>query len=853
MKKVCLFASLIILQSIAFSQQSQFNINLYKDFLNSNRNMDAGNLLQMYPAGKFESYANTDINSALYFDSISIKYKLTDYEKSLLAKNGFVVTERLKNESFKTALKDIFYKDLPVFVSADAILNAFHVSYDRILKNVELGFLIDKVTVMLNNLDNNLSILDSKYADNDSMHQALKDVDVYLTVPRKLLDENSNPYYAENSEKVNQILDEISSELGNVTATLFSKHCVVMDWSQFKPRGHYSDEHYPILAKYFKAMMWLGRINVILLDSKSKTVECLPQDFYDLKRQTLLTFLISELFDVSNEKENYSQIEDVLEFFVGKQDNVTLDNINYLKEKLNINSADQLVDSLKLIEFQDSLKNQPFANQLILSQILFSGDVTEPDSIVPPSAFKLFGQRFVIDSYVTASVVFDKIRYNGLKICRLFPSVLDPIFAMGNDAAAQLLQKELDDFHYSSNLAALKYLIDSYTDDFWRQSLYNMWLNSIRKLNPPAERKNLPVFMQTAAFWQEKINTQLSSWAELRHDNLLYAKQSYTGVPSCSYPYSYVEPFPEFYRSLKILADSAKNKFQKFDFSDPYLQYTIVNYFDNLFTVSDTLMQISEKELNGTAFSDNDKNFLKRILQNNIGPCAPPLTGWYINLLYSDAGYPDANKGVVADIHTVPADCAGIFHGWVMHVGTGSVNLAIVVTKLPDGQLTAFVGPVSSFYEYTTTNFLRLTDDEWNDTLQTALRPNFVNLYLADNNGENRGEGLSLLTSVKEDLDNQLIPDSKLLVKNYPNPFNPSTVINYSIPYSLSNNRVKLTIYDIKGSVVKVLVNDILPAGNYLTRWDGDNEKGNKVSSGVYIYNLRVLNESISGKMTLLK
>ena len=48
--------------------------------------------------------------------------------------------------------------------------------------------------------------------------------------------------------------------------------------------------------------------------------------------------------------------------------------------------------------------------------------------------------------------------------------------------------------------------------------------------------------MQTAAFWQKMMNTQFSSWTELRHDNLLYAKQSYSGGTICSYPYGYVEP-----------------------------------------------------------------------------------------------------------------------------------------------------------------------------------------------------------------------------------------------------------------------------------------------------------------------
>ena len=82
--------------------------------------------------------------------------------------------------------------------------------------------------------------------------------------------------------------------------------------------------------------------------------------------------------------------------------------------------------------------------------------------------------------------------------------------------------------------------------------------------------------MKTAAFWQEKMNTQLASWAELRHDNLLYAKQSYTGGTVCSYPYSYVEPFPEFYQSLKDFANSAKNRIQSINFEILYLKESIL-------------------------------------------------------------------------------------------------------------------------------------------------------------------------------------------------------------------------------------------------------------------------------------
>ncbi|MDZ7624088.1 MAG: FlgD immunoglobulin-like domain containing protein [Ignavibacteriaceae bacterium] len=105
---------------------------------------------------------------------------------------------------------------------------------------------------------------------------------------------------------------------------------------------------------------------------------------------------------------------------------------------------------------------------------------------------------------------------------------------------------------------------------------------------------------------------------------------------------------------------------------------------------------------------------------------------------------------------------------------------------------------------------------------------------------------------MKQD-ENPVIPQSQILLNNYPNPFNPYTIISFSIPYDLTNSFVELKIYDINGSLVKTLVSENLPAGNYLTKWEGDNTGGNKVSSGIYIYSIRVGDRAVNKKMTLLK
>ncbi|MCW8805105.1 MAG: DUF3160 domain-containing protein, partial [Ignavibacteriaceae bacterium] len=665
-----IFLSLLI-SSLTYSQV--FNLEDYLLFVQSHQNMNTEELLQMHPAGNFVDKINLNPASVLYFDSISAKYDLTEYEKSLIADHGFMVTERLAEGSFGEILLDIHHNDLPVFVSTDAILYAFHSSYDRILRDVELGFLIDKVSTLLTTLRSQMPQLESQYTSQPQMVQMLRDVDVYFTIAAKLIGQNTSPYYPENTGLIDYLIDKVITAEGFSTDTIFSSYCVSYDWSQFKPRGHYDSDMFPELREYFRTMMWLGRIELYLIAPPLGDPFCPPQTFEDIQRQCIDALLVSELFDLASTVPAYEEIEDVIKFFVGDQDNVTLPNMYYLKDAVSITSASDLLDSLALVEFQDSLANQTFAYQLIQSQIL-SGAMTPGDSLVPASSFLLYGQRYVDDSYVTAQVVYDRIRYNNQVICRLFPSTLDPLFALGNNAAAQLLIPELNQYYYSSNLANLRYLFDAYSSEYWNSTFYRQWLNAIRAMNPPENRNGLPPFMTTAAFWQEKLNTQLSSWTELRHDNLLYAKQSYTGVPICSYPYSYVEPFPELYEVMIDIGSAGYNYFQGFNI-DPEIKPIILEYFSSLQSISDTLRSISEKELDNIPLTLEETDFLKNMMFEVQTYTGIDYDGWYPKLIYDDKAYEYekllGKDYLVADIHTTPADCVGNIFGWVKHVGTG--------------------------------------------------------------------------------------------------------------------------------------------------------------------------------------
>ena len=104
-----------------------------------------------------------------------------------------------------------------------------------------------------------------------------------------------------------------------------------------------------------------------------------------------------------------------------------------------------------------------------------------------------------------------------------------------------------------------------------------------------------------------------------------------------------------------------------------------------------------------------------------------------------------------------------------------------------------------------------------------------------------------ITTSVTE----SSLPQTYGLEQNYPNPFNPTTVIRFSLP---SEGLVILKVYDITGREVKTVLNEARTAGNYSTQWDGKNNAGNHISSGIYFYRLNIPGRfTQTKKMILLK
>ncbi len=99
--------------------------------------------------------------------------------------------------------------------------------------------------------------------------------------------------------------------------------------------------------------------------------------------------------------------------------------------------------------------------------------------------------------------------------------------------------------------------------------------------------------------------------------------------------------------------------------------------------------------------------------------------------------------------------------------------------------------------------------------------------------GELEQEGLEIPKSEGGNINQEEVIAKGFTVESYPNPFNPSTTINYSLP---SDANVKVVIYDIMGRIVKTLASESKTSGSYQVTWDGTNSNGVRVTSGIYLY-----------------
>jgi Protein of unknown function (DUF3160) len=433
----------------------------------------------------------------------------------------------------------------------------------------------------------------------------------------------------------------------------------------------------------------------------------------------------------SKQFQTWQNFDATIQTFVGKTDSMTFAQLGEVLKESKLQGPAQMKNDGDLADLQKAILTSKAGLQEIRGDIFEAGEPL-------PRSFTFLGQKFVVDSWAINKLVFDDIVWNGFPVERKIPSCLDVGFAvLGNNQLVPQLVERIntknghplrDGMPYQHNLAAVRNVIDRLPESYWEENLYTHWLGSLRELSKPTTDLKNPQVMQTRAWAMKSHNTAMASWTQLRHDTILYAKQSYASV-SCFYPAGYVEPLPAFWGRLQKMAQATGQLLSKVSYSESMKHQKIAQeeYCKHFVNTMQMLKTISEKELAQQELNAAETKFLQDLVEVDRGCGGPPsYFGWYPRLYYGPRDEITRWDALVADVHTDPMS-------GVLHQGVGNIDLMVIaIDNGKDGMI--FLGPTMSHYEFELQGANRKSDSEWRADLKAGKappRPEWTREYLA--------------------------------------------------------------------------------------------------------------------------
>ncbi len=714
------------------------------------------------------------------------QFRLGENQEELLQENGFVVIPGYGDdivEPYKT-MKEW---EVPIFVTSDTLLHLYHIQFNEILKRIEEEEFFDQL------IDMSLAMMERAIMDYDSftdprLKEAARRNVAYFAVALKLLQtptegydeaklraeieqwneeypydkKEFKPVRKVNCNTPNYVKSEVAEEVKNIEehqdfkpSAIFNSNtdcgcdlpcCYCEDYSQYVPRGHYTRSE--ILKRYFKTMMWYGRMAFLLKGGDASDCTAFEGPLVteeDANLATIQASLISaELSSIEagdgTAQEIWDRIYSVTSFFVGAADDLTPYEYLAAQEKIfgtefdaNVFTSDENLLALKA-ELAQMRNPEIYGGSGIC--VVYPPITREKLylCLAKTKGMRFMGQRFVPDSYMFQNLVTPAVGMyvgNGepftMKMtqagpARCFPRGLDVMAVLGSERAYEILQEEGDteyagaDTSYDTQLSELKSQFDRFDVADWNRNLYWAWLYALRPLLQEFG-EGYPTFMQTKAWQDRELQATLASWAELRHDTILYAKQSYT--PTCEMAplppkpvVGYVEPVPEFYARMLALTSMTKEGLGQLN----ALNDEEKSRLESLEHILGRLTSISISELENKELNDADYEFIRNF-------------GEELESIIAGVEAKGKETTIVADVHTDTNPPRQ-----VLEEGVGYVDLILAAYKVPDGRILIGVGPVLSYYEFKHPMDERLTDEKWREMLEQGNipeRPAWINSFYA--------------------------------------------------------------------------------------------------------------------------
>jgi len=604
-----------------------------------------------------------------------------------------------------------------IFITTDLAAHAQHLIFDRILQYTEETYFLPRLSKLT---DDFLAALNSAQgASDEAKALAIK----YFQVAKAVLEMTPEKSVADDWEQtvtykekdresiiakypsdVQTDIRQVMSASGMVSEVTGTKE----DFSQYKPRGHYTKNG--ILESYFRAQMWYGRINFLIGQS--------DEDKEAIKDS--LRLLPAALLIIDTVHKNPSLLSEWEEIFAPMTDLIGLSDDLSFKEVLPL-WKEQNVSDLKswakkeknLVAFM-KLCHEKLRPPAISSNSVFyaASDKDEQGNRKPPMGWKLLGQRFTYDSFVHDQVSSPRL-YG-----RMVVTGLDIMKALGSRTADSLLAIE----EYKK-MPALKERLDALQKEFassgakfWNMTYYNQILNQIRT-QATFEQGAGFYFTESPAWNTKSMLSAHGTWAELRHDTILYVKQSCAemGGGDSIEPTYRTEPFPEPVHYIepnvafwecslasvdKLISVYTDHKLMDEDTKD------CLNTLKEIYAKA---LDISLKECQNKPITPQENKWISTVA-NNLGSLVLIHAAKGSYGTYSDD--PDMFKmACIADVFTNAEISI------CLETGVGVPYRLYIPLNDSQGGKRIAVGYGFSYYEFEQPMTERLTDEQWKKTV----------------------------------------------------------------------------------------------------------------------------------------
>jgi hypothetical protein len=600
-----------------------------------------------------------------------------------LGQNGFTIIPARHQQLFHVYEQND-YHEFPAFVTTDLYLQLYHLYFDCMLREVEEQQL-DTMVEMLCLEGYNAMYLQSQ-TDQPQIAEGARWLCDYFAVALNLNGKHHMGFANKSApvelEKIMDSENDFSDFLG-YTDAMFA-------YSLFKPRGHYTRN--ARLEHYFRTMMWL------------QTVPFRTDDSAQLGRAVLLAQWLN-----NNDKARrlYNYITVPLTYLMGQPDNISILQVAEIAKETGVLESKDISDTNKMQALRQQVEAVAKQQTRIKAKFSYSGEYK----------INLMPQRYQPD----AEVLQEMVDYESKTTKRDVPKGLDFMAALGCSAAEKILLDELNEpdrwDKYKPTLERMKKRMNKID---WTENSAVQWMQTVKTVTETPQ--NAPYFMRTDEWDRKSLNTALASWAELKHDAILYAKQPFGaecggGGPPDPVVKGYVEPNVNFWKKAIALLDQTKEVLNKY----ALMTEKIENIHSQVKEQAEFLLRLSEKELKGEMPNDIEcdqleyigatfENISIALLRDNDHQ----LWSW------DDIQGPDKKVALVADVYTANADNNP--NKSILYEAVGDADEIYVVVEI-GGYLHLMRGAVFSYREFQRpVNDQRLNDEEWQQYLEQHPR-----------------------------------------------------------------------------------------------------------------------------------